>query len=136
MTIRKIYLDMDGVLADFDSGVRELCGIEPPPQDERWQPGEQSAKQGTELTFGEEKQSVRGFGCCFSELGAKALDYYERTYGYRPGYADTDDNGDGTYTIHLYDITNGHTATSAWYNVDAWGYGTDAIFGETVDLNS
>ena len=40
MVIRKIYLDMDGVLADFDSGVRELCGIEPPPQDERWQPGD------------------------------------------------------------------------------------------------
>ena len=39
----------------------------------RWQPGEQSAKQGIELTFGEEKQVVRGFGCCFSELGAKAL---------------------------------------------------------------
>ncbi len=40
MVIRKIYLDMDGVLADFASGVRELCGIEPPPQDERWQPGD------------------------------------------------------------------------------------------------
>ena len=26
---RKIFLDMDGVLADFNGGVRKLCGIEP-----------------------------------------------------------------------------------------------------------
>ena len=25
----KIYFDMDGVLADFDRGIRELCGLEP-----------------------------------------------------------------------------------------------------------
>ncbi len=31
MTIRKIYFDMDGVLADFSQGVRELCGMEPTP---------------------------------------------------------------------------------------------------------
>ena len=28
MEIRKIYFDMDSVLADFDKGVRELCGME------------------------------------------------------------------------------------------------------------
>ena len=27
--IKKIYFDMDGVLADFDKGIRELCGLEP-----------------------------------------------------------------------------------------------------------
>ena len=27
-----IYFDMDGVLADFDNGVRELCGMEPSDQ--------------------------------------------------------------------------------------------------------
>ena len=32
MKIRKIYLDMDGVLADFDRGVKEICGMEPLPQ--------------------------------------------------------------------------------------------------------
>jgi 5'(3')-deoxyribonucleotidase len=29
MKIRKIYLDMDGVLADFDRGIIELCGRQP-----------------------------------------------------------------------------------------------------------
>lgn len=33
MKVEKIYLDMDGVLADFDRGLRELCGIEPRSQD-------------------------------------------------------------------------------------------------------
>ena len=28
MEIKKIYFDMDGVLADFERGVRELCGME------------------------------------------------------------------------------------------------------------
>lgn len=29
MKIKKIYFDLDGVLADFNRGVKELCGIEP-----------------------------------------------------------------------------------------------------------
>ena len=29
MKVGKIYFDMDGVLADFNRGVRELCGMEP-----------------------------------------------------------------------------------------------------------
>lgn len=28
----RIFFDMDGVLADFSRGVREMCGIEPPDQ--------------------------------------------------------------------------------------------------------
>ncbi len=32
MTVEKIYLDMDGVLADFERGIRELCHMEPQPQ--------------------------------------------------------------------------------------------------------
>lgn len=34
-SISKIYLDMDGVLADFNRGVRELCGFEAPDQSEK-----------------------------------------------------------------------------------------------------
>ncbi len=30
MRVDKIYFDMDGVLADFNRGVAELCGIAPP----------------------------------------------------------------------------------------------------------
>ena len=30
MEISRIYFDMDGVLADFNRGVRELCGMEAP----------------------------------------------------------------------------------------------------------
>ena len=33
--VKKIFFDMDGVLADFDRGVRELCGMEPVGQDDR-----------------------------------------------------------------------------------------------------
>ena len=33
MKAEKIYLDMDGVLADFDRGVRELCGMKASSQD-------------------------------------------------------------------------------------------------------
>ena len=29
MKIDKIYFDMDGVLANFDKGVKDLCGISP-----------------------------------------------------------------------------------------------------------
>ena len=29
MKVEKIYFDMDGVLADFDGGLREICHIEP-----------------------------------------------------------------------------------------------------------
>lgn len=29
MNVSKIYFDMDGVLADFEEGVRVLCGMEP-----------------------------------------------------------------------------------------------------------
>ncbi len=33
MTVTKIYFDMDGVLADFNRGVKELCNIEPVDQE-------------------------------------------------------------------------------------------------------
>lgn len=35
MVIDKIYFDMDGVLADFGKGVRDLCGMDLPEQDSK-----------------------------------------------------------------------------------------------------
>ena len=32
MKISKIYFDMDGVLADFERGLRDICGMEMPDQ--------------------------------------------------------------------------------------------------------
>ena len=39
--VEKIYFDMDGVLADFERGVKEICGLNPPSQNARHhKPGE------------------------------------------------------------------------------------------------
>ena len=67
--------------------------------------------------------------------------YYERHKDYYPPVAEFTDNGDGTYTIHLFEIVddgNGttHTATSAWYTVDAGGIGKDDIMGDEVNLRN
>ena len=75
------------------------------------------------------------------ELGRMAQLHYKRISGYYPPEAEVEDHGDGTYTVHLYEIVNDgnnawHTATSAWYTVDAAGVGTDDIFGTPVDLAS
>lgn len=56
-----------------------------------------------------------------------------------PNGVEVIDNGNGTFTIHLYEIVNNgdgtyHTATSAWYTVDARGIGTDDIYGDAIDL--
>ncbi len=42
MEVKKIYFDMDGVLADFDRGVEELCGMKSVPQDQKT-PGQDHA---------------------------------------------------------------------------------------------
>lgn len=38
MKVKKIYFDMDGVLADFDRGIIELCHLEPYSQNDKWDP--------------------------------------------------------------------------------------------------
>ena len=39
--VEKIYFDMDGVLADFERGVKEICGLTPPSQNAKHhKPGE------------------------------------------------------------------------------------------------
>ena len=73
------------------------------------------------------------------ELGAMAQRYYDRKNDYYPPEVEVIDNGNGTYTIHLYEkMDNGdgtyHTATSAWYTVDASGVGTDDIYGDAINL--
>lgn len=73
-------------------------------------------------------------------LARAAQTYYENTSGYLPPEADYTENEDGTYTIHLYEIVdNGdgtyHTATSAWYTVDAAGEGMNDITGDLVSLD-
>ena len=74
-----------------------------------------------------------------AELKRMAQLHYKRISGFYPPEADAEDNGDGTYTVHLYEIVpNGdgtyHTATSAWYTVNAAGVGVDGLFGSKVIL--
>lgn len=74
------------------------------------------------------------------QLCVLAQEYYKRNYDFYPPEAAFTDNGDGTYTIQLYenvDLGEGvsHTATSAWYTVDAYGVGIDEITGRMVELN-
>ena len=74
------------------------------------------------------------------QLCALAQEYYKRNYDfYHPEVAFTD-NGDGTYTLHLYenvDLGEGvyHTATSAWYMVDSYGVGIDESTGKVIELD-
>ena len=73
------------------------------------------------------------------ELCKMAQDYYNRHKNFYPPIADYEAKEGGKYQIHLYEVVddgNGytHTATSAWYTVDAHGVGTEDIFGEAVDL--
>ncbi len=76
------------------------------------------------------------------DLCIAAQNYYQEhsESRYRPPAADCTDNGDGTYTIHLYEIVDdgsgfSHTATSAWYKVDQNGSGKDNLFGDPIQLN-
>ena len=73
-----------------------------------------------------------------AELGKWAQIYYFDRNGFFPPVADVEENPDGSYSIHLYENVSldgiPHTATSAWYTVDAFGVGIDDIFGDAVNL--
>ncbi len=65
--------------------------------------------------------------------------YYYRHTDFYPSESDAVQNDNGTWSVHLYEKVNNkdgtfHTATSAWYTVDASGIGTDDITGSSVDL--
>lgn len=72
------------------------------------------------------------------ELGQWAQIYYFEHNGFFPPKADVTRNADGSFTVHLYEVVKQggvtHTATSAWYTVDAYGSGTDDITGRSVEL--
>ena len=52
--ITKIYIDMDGVLADFDRGAYELCGVPRP------EPGKSRTKENDDLMW-ERIRTVENF---------------------------------------------------------------------------
>ena len=69
------------------------------------------------------------------ELCEMALDHYEKEYDYRPTISEVDSEDGDMITIHLYDIVDDHTATSAWYEIDRnTGRGEDVILGNKVDI--
>ena len=72
------------------------------------------------------------------ELGLWAQFYYFRLTGFFPPEAEVMRNPDGSFTVHLFEIVNldglTHTATSAWYTVDAYGEGRNDITEESVSL--
>ena len=68
-----------------------------------------------------------------------AADYYACRNGAYPEYCECVPQSDGIYAVHLYDMVTAddgtmHTATLAWYWVDADGKGTN-ILGEAVDIH-
>lgn len=72
------------------------------------------------------------------ELGVMAQQYYMKNHGFFPPKADVEQNKDGSFTVHLYEVVDldgvKHTATSAWYTVDAYGVGADDIYETPVIL--
>ena len=72
------------------------------------------------------------------ELGRWAQIFYFVNYGFFPPETEVTKNSDGSFTIHLFEIVDldglTHTATSAWYVVNAYGSGRNDITGERIEL--
>lgn len=101
--------------------------------------GEESSIQSGDYILTKSQPTAASEDFTPEQLCTMAQDYYERHKSFRPPVADYTDNGDGTYTIHLYEIVDdgenaSHTATYAWYTVDKAGNGTDTIMGDEVHL--
>ncbi|MBQ6519001.1 MAG: hypothetical protein IJI14_09785 [Anaerolineaceae bacterium] len=82
---------------------------------------------------------LRRSQCGSEEIGRMAQLYYYRHNLFYPPAVDVKANGDGTFSVHLYEMVNNgdgtfHTATSAWYTVDASGRGSDDVTGNKIDL--
>ena len=107
----------------------------------------QVSRNETTLAGGEEENILTGEYTLLprekntpEQLCALAREYYSRNFDFEPPETALMDNGDGTYTIHLYELVTldqgeTHTATSAWYTVDAYGDGVRphiVFFGEDV----
>lgn len=86
----------------------------------------------------DKEQTVQTAAMEGGELLAMARAAYEKETGFLAPEAECVDNGDGTYTIHLYEIVQGeddwHTATSCWYTVNAFGEGTDDVMESQIQL--
>ena len=98
---------------------------------------EASAKSGASASSG--SSTAAGSSYNTDELARVAQNYYRAQNGYCPPQYNVTDNGNGTYTIQLYEVVdNGdgtsHTATSAWYTVNASGVGINDTTGESVNL--
>ena len=98
---------------------------------------EASAKSGASASSGSSASAGSSYNT--DELARVAQNYYRTQNGYCPPQYNVTDNGNGTYTIQLYEVVdNGdgtsHTATSAWYTVNASGVGTNDTTGESVNL--
>ena len=74
MEIKKIYFDMDGVLADFERGVREICGLEPISQ---------NAKNNDSKAENEMWEAIRKSGHFYDylELMPSAKEMFDAVYG-------------------------------------------------------
>lgn len=70
------------------------------------------------------------------ELEQMALDYYEKTTGYRPGNVASEIGSDGKLQIQLYDNLGDHNSTLDWYTIDMKTGKDQNISGEEIDLTN
>lgn len=81
------------------------------------------------------QESVENIAFSNEQLIEMVKNYREDKGEYIPEFIVVEDYKDNIVTIHLYDVVDGHTATSDWYYIDRnSGIGED-LLGEKIDLN-